>query len=107
MSRGGGIAGLVCGRRSKWVVLVFWLVIVGVAGPLAGKLTGAQKNDNSSWLPGNAEATQVVELQKKFQSEDTAPAVIVYERTSGMTEADLKKVNDDVKAVAGIDGTGP
>jgi RND superfamily putative drug exporter len=107
MSRVGGIAGLVSGRRSKWVVLVFWLVVVGVAGPLAGKLTGAQKNDNSSWLPGNAEATQVVELQKRFQSEDIAPAVIVYERTSGLTTADQRKVSDDAKAIAGIDGTGP
>ena len=33
-----------------------------VAGPLAGKLNSAQKNDASAWLPKNAESTQVVEL---------------------------------------------
>jgi RND superfamily putative drug exporter len=56
------------------------MVLVGVAGPLAGKLTSVEKNDNSAWLPGRAEATQAAELQKTFQSADTAPAVIVYER---------------------------
>ena len=45
------IAGLLCGRWSKWLVLGFWLVVFVVAGPLAGKLNSAQKNDASSWLP--------------------------------------------------------
>jgi RND superfamily putative drug exporter len=54
------MARLVCGRWSKWIVLALWLIILGVAGPLAGKLTGAQQNDNSAWLPGNAEATEVM-----------------------------------------------
>ena len=33
------IAGVPAGRRAKWAVLVCWLIIVAVAGPLAGKLT--------------------------------------------------------------------
>ena len=36
------VAALPCGRWSKWVVLGFWVVVVAVAGPLAGKLNGAQ-----------------------------------------------------------------
>jgi RND superfamily putative drug exporter len=46
-----GIAGLVCGRWSKWAVLALWIAVVAVAGPLAGKLNGAQQNDASAWLP--------------------------------------------------------
>jgi putative drug exporter of the RND superfamily len=42
------IAGVPAGRRAKWAVLVFWLIIVAVAGPLAGKLTGAEMNDSSA-----------------------------------------------------------
>jgi putative drug exporter of the RND superfamily len=41
------IAGLPCGRWTKWVVLAFWIAVVAAAGPLAGKLNGAQKNDAS------------------------------------------------------------
>ncbi|HEU4426587.1 MAG TPA: hypothetical protein VFR67_28975, partial [Pilimelia sp.] len=104
MARIGGIAGLVCGRWTKWIVLAVWLLVVVVAGPLAGKLTDVQKNDNSAWLPGNAEATQVAELQKTFRSTDIAPAVLVYERTAGITPADQAKVASDARALAGVDG---
>jgi RND superfamily putative drug exporter len=44
------------------MVLVFWIAVFAVAGPLAGKLNSAQQNDASAWLPKNAESTQVVEL---------------------------------------------
>ena len=51
MSRVRAMVDVPAGRRTKWVVLVFWLIIVAVAGPLAGKLMGAEKNDASAWLP--------------------------------------------------------
>ena len=47
MSKASAIIRIPGGRRAKWAVLVFWLVIVAVAGPLADKLTGAEKNDSS------------------------------------------------------------
>ena len=42
MGVGGRMAGLVCGRWTKWMVLAFWIVVFAVAGPLAGKLNSAQ-----------------------------------------------------------------
>ena len=104
MATTGGFARLVCGRWSKWIVLALWVAVLAVAAPMAGKLTGVEKNDNSAWLPGNAEATQVADLQKQFQPDDIAPAVIVYERASGITPADQAKVATDVKALGAIPG---
>jgi putative drug exporter of the RND superfamily len=101
MSRGHRVAALVCGRRTKWVVVVFWLVLLGAAGPLAGKLTGAQNNDTKTWLPGDAESTKVIDLQERFVPVDQAPALVVYERTSGITEADRAKAASDAQAFAG------
>ncbi len=98
------MAKLVCGRWSKWIVLALWLGVLAVAGPLAGKLTGVQQNDNSAWLPGNAEATQVADLQKRFQPDDIAPAVIVYERPGGLTPADTAKAAADVAALGRVPG---
>ena len=69
MARSGGLARLVCGRRTKWIVLAFWAAVIFFMGPLAGKLTGVEKNDNSAWLPGGAEATQVIDLAARFQSQ--------------------------------------
>ena len=77
------IVGVPCGRRGKWVVLGFWVVVFAVAGPLAGKLNSAQQNDASAWLPKSAESTQVVELAKRFAPADIFPALVVYERPDG------------------------
>src|SRR6266542_4873126 len=96
------IARIPCGRWSKWGVLAFWLVVVAVAGPLAGKLNSAQKNDASAWLPKNAESTQVVDLAKRFTPSDTFPAVVVYERAGAVTAADRAKVAADARRFAGV-----
>ncbi|GAA2739235.1 MMPL family transporter [Kitasatospora cinereorecta] len=76
-------------------MLAVWLLLVLAAGPLAGKLTGAEDNQASSWLPGSAESTQVLMEQKTFQPVETAQAVVVYERDSGITAADQAKAQQD------------
>jgi RND superfamily putative drug exporter len=86
----------------KYVIILFWLIVVAVAGPLAGKLTGAQKNDAKSWLPGSAESTQVLDEQAAFSSPDTIPAVIVYERPSRLSDADVVKITNDAQRFAQI-----
>jgi len=99
-------AGLPCGHWSKWGILAFWIVVVAVAGPLAGKLNSAQKNDASQWLPKNAESTQVINLTKQFTSTDIVPAVVVYERsgtvTGTVTPADQAKAAADAKRFATV-----
>jgi putative drug exporter of the RND superfamily len=97
------IAGLPCGRWTKWVVLAFWIAVVAAAGPLAGKLNGAQKNDASEWLPKNAESTRVIELAKRFTSSDTLPAVVVYEHSAPITRGDRAGAAADAKRFAGLD----
>jgi RND superfamily putative drug exporter len=86
------------------MILALWIGVIALSVPLAGKLTDVQKNDNSAWLPGSAEATQVTDLQKRFQADDIAPAVIVYERASGITPADQAKVARDRTTLATVPG---
>ncbi|MCT2586797.1 MMPL family transporter [Actinophytocola gossypii] len=81
-----------------------WLVLLMLAGPLAGKLTGVQKNDTAEWLPSDAESTQVYELQERFQTTETAPAIIVFERSAGITSADEATVAAFADRLAGVDG---
>jgi RND superfamily putative drug exporter len=97
------LAALPCGRWTKWLVLVFWVAVFAVAGPLAGKLNSAQQNDASAWLPHNAESTQVVELAKQFTPSDIFPALVVYERPDGpITRADQAKAAADAQRFAGV-----
>jgi RND superfamily putative drug exporter len=92
----GKLAWLPAGRRSKWVVLIFWLIVAGFAAGPSGLLTGAQKNDAVSWLPGAAESTQVIQAAGQFQSKDEIPAIVVYERAGGVTPADMASVTAQV-----------
>src|SRR4051812_20611526 len=91
------VAGWITHRYMKFVVIAFWLVVVALLGPLAGKLTGAQDNDAASWLPANAESTQVIEVASSFVSSNTIPAVIVYENPDGLTPEDLTAIAADAQ----------
>lgn len=93
---------IIVGRKSKWAVLVFWLLLVVALGSLAGKLTGAEQNDAKSWLPGNAESTKVIDEQKAFQSPNRFTAVVVYERTGGLTADDKAKISTDTEKYAHV-----
>src|ERR1700722_17436326 len=107
MSRARSIITVASGRRAKWAVVVFWLIIVAVAGPLSGKLTGAEKNDSSAWLPARAESTQVLDLQARFQPPNIYTGVVVYARPSGLTSADHAKAVADAHRFAGVTGVVP
>jgi putative drug exporter of the RND superfamily len=104
MSKARAVVNIPSGRRTKWVVLVFWLLVVAAMGPLAGKLMGAEKNDASAWLPANAESTKVLNLQSHIQSPNVFDAVVVYERPTGLTAADRAKAAADARRFAHIDG---
>src|SRR3954466_7110532 len=98
---------IIVGRKSKWAVVIFWLVLIFGMGSLAGKLQDAQKNDTKSWLPGNSESTQALDQQEAFKSSNTYEAVIVYSRDSGLTQADRAKITSDApkfKTVGDLDG---
>ena len=107
MRRPTRIAEIPAGRWTKWVVVGFWLVVLVVAFPLSGKLTGAEKNDAKAWLPANAESTKVLDVQSRIQSPNIFPGVIVYERASGLTAADRAKAASDAKRFAGVHGVVP
>jgi RND superfamily putative drug exporter len=90
-SRVRRITALPCGRRTKYLVLVFWILVIAVTAPLSSKLMGAEKNDASAYLPASTESTQEPNLQGKFVPKNLNPAVVVYVRPSVITPADLRK----------------
>ncbi len=97
------IVGWITHRYAIWVVVAFWIVLASVLGPLAGKLTDAQENDAKSWLPASAESTEVLDIAAGFSSPNTIPAVLVYVRDSGLTPADLAKVQQDAETFSQLD----
>ena len=89
---------LPAGRRSKYVVLALALVFfIGLASQ-AGKFEGIQKNESSSLLPGDAESVKALEAIQQLPGGELAPAVIVFEREGGLTEADRQRDQRDPHA---------
>jgi RND superfamily putative drug exporter len=101
------IAGKLTGRLTKWLVLVFWVLVVVVAAPLAAKLTDVQDNQASSWLPASAESTKALDKLAAFQDQNDIPTVLVYAKPSGITAADRATIARQVQQVEQIDGAIP
>jgi RND superfamily putative drug exporter len=100
----GSLAAIPAGRRTKWLMLVVWLILIVVLGSFAGKLQGVEKNDAAAWLPAAAESTQVVKLEEQFRKSDTSLAVVVYERSTGVTAADTAQAQADAARFAQLPG---
>jgi RND superfamily putative drug exporter len=101
------IAGSLTGRVTKWIVLGFWIVVLMVAAPFAGKLTGVQDNQASSWLPASAESTKALSKLAAFQDENDIPTVVVYHRPTGLDRADLNRIASQVGRIQQLDGALP
>ncbi|SCE86970.1 putative drug exporter of the RND superfamily [Micromonospora viridifaciens] len=85
-------------------VVLGWLLVGALAGPYAGRLGDVATNDNAAFLPANAEATRAQDLSAGFVTRQTTPALVVYERTSGITPADRQRVAADAARFAQVPG---
>lgn len=59
--------------------------------PFAGKFEGAQKNEPSTFLPGNAESVEVLEAVQTFPSGDATIATMVFHDPSGLNGAAIDR----------------
>jgi RND superfamily putative drug exporter len=100
----GRLAKLPSNRVGKWVFVGLWAVLLAVLAPLAGDLGKVQDNNIESWLPGDAESTQVLAITERFRSNDEVPAIVVFEKPGGLTETDLVAIARHAREFGGIDG---
>src|SRR6478752_10504677 len=98
------IAGKLTGPVTKWIVLVGVLVLLGIFGSFAGKLTEVQNNEAESWLPQSAESTQAIQRLEKFQDPNDLVTTVVYYKASGLTDEDLAAIESHGPQIADIEG---
>mgnify|MGYP000453333692 CR=1 FL=1 len=84
------------------LVLLVWFGLAAVGGPLVGRLSEVQKNDNASFLPKSAESTEVGKLAAKFSSANTLPYFVVVERQSGLKTSDAGAVKDFITGIPSL-----
>ena len=86
------------GRRSSWIVIAGWLVLVAIFAPFGAKV--ADVTNDEYVLPGGSPTAQLQEtLRERFPGGDQRPAIFVYKREGGLTEADKQKMVADAEAV--------
>lgn len=98
------IAGSLTGRVTKWVVLVAVLVITGFMAMFSAKLADVQNNEASSWLPGSAESTKVLDELSETVDPNDIPTLVVFHRDGGLTDDDLAAMEEDGAEIAELDG---
>ena len=98
------IAGKFTGTITKWIVLAVWIVLLAPSFVLGAKLIDVQNNEASSWLPESAESTKVVEELSDTLDPNDIPTLVVYHRSSGLTQADLTAMDRHAAEMAKIKG---
>ena len=89
------------------LVVIAWFILSGVFGPLFGKLSTVQDNNNSSFLPKGAEATLAADQIKTFSGQETFnfPTLVLFE--GAVSPEKLAAINTHMQGVGALtlDGT--
>lgn len=89
-------------RRPFWaalLVIFLWLGASGVFGPLFGKLSSVQENNNSAFLPDSAESTEAAKMIAKFSNtaDTQLPALVLLE--GNVNAATLAQINSYIQTL--------
>ena len=100
-------------RRHSWVrvfipvaLILVWLVGASLGGPLFGKVDEVSSNDQTTYLPESADATQVQKLLGEFNDSDSIPAIAVFTSEEELTASELDAISDAVADAPSVEGIG-
>lgn len=88
-------------------LIIVWLVGASVGGPYFGKVSEVSSNDQTTYLPESADATQVQKLLGEFNGSDAIPAIIVFASDSKLTDAELSSISAAIAELPDLDGVAP
>ncbi|WP_223622026.1 MMPL family transporter [Microbacterium sp. EST19A] len=100
-------------RRHSWVrvlipvaLILVWLAGASFGGPLFGKVDEVSSNDQTTYLPESADATQVQKLLGEFNDSDSIPAIAVFTSEDELSASDLDAISDAVADAPAVEGIG-
>src|ERR1019366_6838755 len=86
--------------RAKWAIALIWFIVAAAAGSVAGRFQTAQKNDTTSYLPGDAESVRALDAIKRASGgTEITGTVVVFVRNRGLTTTDLGRIGADRQAL--------
>ncbi|MGO4488104.1 MMPL family transporter [Microbacterium sp. 2RAF4] len=100
-------------RRHSWVrvllpvaLILVWLVGASLGGPLFGKVDEVSSNEQTTYLPESADATQVQKLLGEFSDSDSIPAIAVFTADDELTSSELEAISAAVADAPTVEGVG-
>jgi RND superfamily putative drug exporter len=92
---------LAAGRKSKWIVLVVWLLAALATMASIVQLQDATDDDAAAFLPRDSESVRFEEAQQQLSSQDVLEVTVVYRRERGqLTEPERSRVVADADRLA-------
>lgn len=84
------------------MLVLAWLALAGLGGPLFGKVDEVSSNDRTNYLPASADATRVQELLPEFTDSDAIPAIAIFTSADGaaLDEARLGGIQAAIDGLA-------
>jgi RND superfamily putative drug exporter len=105
-----GLAKVVSGRRSKWVVIAVWVAILAALAPQGMTLSKVTTDETATAesLPSDSQSAQVAKtLRDRFPDGNPLLALAVYGRKgTRLTSADRAKIAADAPRIAKLPGVG-
>ncbi len=102
------------GQTRRWarvlvpaLIVLLWVAIAGVGGPLFGRIDEVSSNEPTAYLPESAESTEVSVLSREFYDSDEIPAVALIVSDDGvLSQSDIASVAKVVQGLGSLKGVG-
>ena len=88
------------------LLVIAWLGIFAVGGASFSTLSDVADNDRAGFLPASAESTRVEDRLPDFTGSEAIPAILLLERSGGVTDADIQALTDVGENAESIVGSG-
>ena len=86
------------------LLIIVWLTAAGVGGPYFGKVDEVSSNDQTTFLPESADATQVQAALGEFTDSDAIPAIAVITAEEELTQGQFAEIEDAVAQLTELEG---
>ena len=89
------------------LIILVWLTMASLGGPLFGRIDEVSSNDQNAYLPQETESAEVSSLVSDFYDSDDIPGVVVVVSENGaLSDGEKDAIAAASESVAGLDGVG-
>lgn len=88
------ISNLVAGKRSKWVTLAVWIIVVGVLSAVWPGVNQMEKNNAANLGDDKPSVVAGKLAETEFPADSGLPALIVWTREGGLTDGDFSAIQE-------------